>query len=100
MSTPRNRPPPPTYVSQMHRFTARVVALSIGGTLLIGSTLGCGFEEGDLVIGDDMPSLQWEGYVNETAEGLSTEQPFGDYGIDQLAATGKRYALLHTAEAF
>ena len=65
----------------------------------LAALTGCA-EDGDLDVGDAMPSLAWEGYVNEDAVGLSSEQPFGDYGIDALKATGRRYALLHTADAF
>jgi hypothetical protein len=62
--------------------------------------IGCGAEEGSVAVGDDMPALEWEGYVNEDAQGLSSEQPFVDYGTEALEATGRRYALLHTAETF
>ncbi len=73
----------------------KFVLAAVASLALLGCT-----EEGDLAVGDALPSLTWEGYVNEEAEGLSTSQPFVDYGIDQLAASGRRYALLHTAEAF
>lgn len=68
--------------------------------LTAAATLAGCAEHGELDVGDSMPSLQWEGYVNEEAEGLSTMRPFADYGIAQLEESGRRYALLHTAEAF
>ncbi len=57
-------------------------------------------DPGSVDVGDTMPALAWEGYVN--AEGIerSSTLPFGDYGIDALKASGRGYALLHTAEAF
>jgi hypothetical protein len=65
------------------------------------SSLGCADPDaGTVGIGDDMPELAWEGYVNEAALGLSTDQPFSDYGTRALANTGRRYAMLHTAASF
>ncbi len=63
--------------------------------------LACdGTEEGSVRVGDALPTLNWEGYVNEDADGLSSGKPFGDYGTAALEASGRRYALLHTSESF
>lgn len=68
---------------------------------MVASLVGCSEpEHGAVGLGDAMPALDWEGYVNEDADGLSLNKPFIDYGTADLAASGRRYALLHTAESF
>jgi hypothetical protein len=63
--------------------------------------MGCSAEsEPEVEVGDQMPSLAWEGYVNDAATGLASEQPFGDYSSATLQSSGKRYALIHLSESF
>ena len=69
--------------------------------MVLALLVGCDqAEEGTVGIGDEMPDLQWEGYVNEDADGVSTTKPFVDYGTAELKASGRRYAMLHTSETF
>jgi hypothetical protein len=51
-------------------------------------------------VGDVMPNLQWEGYVNETAEGVATAQPFVPYSMDDVRRSGKPYAFVHVSEFY
>jgi hypothetical protein len=51
-------------------------------------------------IGQVMPNLQWEGYVNETADGVATAQPFVAYSMDDVRRSGKPYAFVHVSEFY
>jgi hypothetical protein len=51
-------------------------------------------------IGQVMPNLQWHGYVNETAEGVATAQPFVPYSMDDVRHSGKPYAFVHVSEFY
>ena len=65
------------------------------------AAMGCGAEgDPNVEVGDAMPNLQWEGYVNDDAQGLASEQPFGNYSSTALRASGKRYALVHLSESY
>ncbi len=89
----------------MIKMTLECAAIARVGLLLAAvlAIAGCA-DDADMAdavtVGDAMPSLAWEGYVNEEADGLSTNKPFRDYGTAALAASGRRYALLHTSESF
>jgi len=49
--------------------------------------------------GNILANLSWEGYVNPTGEGLSSEQPYGPTSMQALRAGG-RYALVHVSEFY
>jgi len=49
--------------------------------------------------GNVLANLSWEGYVNPTGEGLSSEQPYGPTSMQALRAGG-RYALVHVSEFY
>lgn len=49
--------------------------------------------------GDVLAGLSWEGYVNPTGEGLSTERTYGPTSLQALRAGG-RYALVHVSEFY
>jgi len=48
--------------------------------------------------GDVLVNLDWEGYVNETADAISTTKPYGPTSLDKLRRAGKGYALIHISE--
>ena len=51
-------------------------------------------------VGQIIPNLQWQGYVNETAEGVATAQPFVAYSMDDVRRSGKPYAFVHVSEFY
>jgi hypothetical protein len=51
-------------------------------------------------VGDTMANLQWEGYVNDDAQGLANSEPFVDYSMNDVRQSGKEYALIHMAAVF
>jgi hypothetical protein len=51
-------------------------------------------------VGSTIPNLLWQGYVNETADGLATERPFVPYSMDDVRRSGKPYALVHVSEFY
>jgi hypothetical protein len=51
-------------------------------------------------LGDTMPNLSWQGYVNDAADALSTTKPFGPYSMDDLRKSGRPLALMHLSEYF
>lgn len=61
--------------------------------------VGCS-DDGSAGVGDELPELRWEGYVNETGDGISSEQPFRAYSSRDLDVSGRRYALIHLAADF
>lgn len=50
------------------------------------------------MVGDTLTPMVWEGYVNPSAAGLASAQPYGAYTSDDLRRSGKRYALLYTSD--
>lgn len=52
-----------------------------------------GIKEGQILKG-----LEWEGYVNEKADALSTTKPYVSTSLDKLRRTGKGYGLVHISE--
>ena len=72
-----------------------------------GGTGGTGGELGEYPpepygrnVGDTFPNLAWQGYVNDTAVGLASAQPFVDYTMDDVRKSGKGYAIVHVSEFF
>jgi hypothetical protein len=51
-------------------------------------------------IGNTFPNLAWQGYVNDTAVGLASAQPFVGYTMDDVRRSGKGYAIVHVSEFF
>src|SRR4051794_39199197 len=49
-------------------------------------------------IGDTVTPLVWEGYVNPTADAVSTTKAYGPYSMNDARLSGSKYALIHTAE--
>lgn len=49
--------------------------------------------------GDTIANLAWEGYVNPTGQGLSSEQTYGPTSMQALRPLG-RFALVHVSEFF
>jgi hypothetical protein len=49
-------------------------------------------------VDDVFPPLVWEGFVNPSAVGLATAQPFGPHSMDAVRKTCKKYALIHNSE--
>lgn len=77
-----------------------------GGDAATGGGAGSGAAAGGPTgmlgadVGDTMPSLEWVGYVNESAEGAANLQPIVDYSVDALGATGAPFALVHFGAVF
>jgi len=51
-------------------------------------------------MGDTIPPLVWEGYVDATGDTVATMKPFMPYTMDMLRTMGPRYALVHVAEFY
>ncbi len=52
-------------------------------------------------VGAVLTNLQLQGYVNESGTGVASDQPWTDaYSLDDLRATGAKYALVHVSEFF
>ena len=69
--------------------------------VLLFVAVGCSSEpEPTVAEGDRLPSLSWEGHVNETGDGLSTDKPVAQYSTGELEKSGRNYALVHLAESF
>lgn len=51
-------------------------------------------------VGETMANLQWEGFVNDDAQGLANAQPFVDYSMNDVRLSGKEYALIHMSAVF
>lgn len=51
-------------------------------------------------VGDVFPPLEWQGYVNDSAQGKANAQPLGPYSSAALQASGKRLAFVHLSEFF
>ncbi|MSP59702.1 MAG: hypothetical protein EXR72_05050 [Myxococcales bacterium] len=49
-------------------------------------------------VGDTLPPLEWEGYVNDAADAIATTKNFGPYSMDALRKSGRPYAMLHISE--
>jgi len=71
-----------------------------GGAAGTGGSAAAVYPEGPYghTVDSIFPNLQWQGYVNETAMGLASEQPFVPYSMDDVRKSGKRYALVHASE--
>jgi hypothetical protein len=52
------------------------------------------------MIGDTIPPLVWEGYVNPTADARSDTKPYGPYSMDALRMSGAPYGLVHVSEFY
>jgi hypothetical protein len=51
--------------------------------------------------GDTLPNLQLQGYVNDTGGAISNTLPFVDtYSLEDVRASGAKYALVHVSEFF
>ena len=51
-------------------------------------------------VGQTFPNLTWEGYVNDTADAVSTTKPFRSYSSTELCTSGRSFALVHLSEYF
>ena len=52
-------------------------------------------------VGDVVANLAWEGYVNLTADAISTTKPYVTADLDKLRRDAKKgYALVHVSEFF
>lgn len=52
-------------------------------------------------VGDVVANLTWEGYVNLTADAISTTKPYVTADLDKLRRDAKKgYALVHVSEFF
>jgi hypothetical protein len=52
-------------------------------------------------VGDVLTNLKLQGYLNESGAGLASDQPWLDsYTMEDLRATGAKYALVHVSEFF
>jgi hypothetical protein len=52
-------------------------------------------------VGDTLTNLQLQGYLNEQADAISNTKPFLDsYSLEDVRATGAKYALVHVSEFF
>lgn len=51
-------------------------------------------------LGDTIPNLVWQGYVNDRADALSTTKPYVHYSTDDLRKSGPKLALVHLSEFF
>lgn len=52
-------------------------------------------------VGDTLTNLQLQGYLNEAADAISNTKPFVDsYSLEDVRATGAKYALVHVSEFF
>lgn len=50
-------------------------------------------------VGDVVPDLKWQGYVNPTADVVSTTRPFAATSLDELRRTARKpYALIHASD--
>ena len=52
-------------------------------------------------VGDVLGDLKLQGYLNEAADAISNTKPFVDaYSLEDVRATGAKYALVHVSEFF
>jgi hypothetical protein len=51
-------------------------------------------------VGNVVPPLVWEGYVNLSADAVSTTKPYGAYSMDDVRKSGHPYALLHVSQFY
>lgn len=52
-------------------------------------------------VGDTLPNLLLQGYVNDTGDAISNTLPFVDsYSLEDVRASGAKYALVHVSEFF
>jgi hypothetical protein len=51
-------------------------------------------------VGETLPLLDWEGYVNPAADAVASSQPWVDFGSDGVHASASTHALIHLAGNF
>lgn len=51
-------------------------------------------------VGEVMPLLLWEGYINPNADAVATTQPYVDWSTDDVRTSGVSHALVHLAAVF
>lgn len=51
-------------------------------------------------IGDTIPPLVWEGYVDPKADAVADTKPYGSYSMDALRMSGAPYGLVHVSEFY
>lgn len=52
-------------------------------------------------VGDVLPDLKWQGFVNATSDAQSDTKPFVSTSLDALRRTARKpYALIHVSEYF
>jgi hypothetical protein len=50
-------------------------------------------------VGDVLPNLEWQGYVNATSDAVSNTKPFVSTSLDTLRRTARKpYALIHVSD--
>ena len=49
-------------------------------------------------VGDVIPPLVWEGYVDLAADAVANTKPYRRYTMDDLRRSGARYGMVHVAE--
>jgi hypothetical protein len=49
-------------------------------------------------IGDTFPPLTWQGYRDDLADAVATTKTYGTYSSDDIRLSGRRYAMIHTAD--
>ncbi len=51
-------------------------------------------------VGQIIPPLVWEGYVDPAADVIATTEPYGNYSMDDLRQSGKPYAIVHVSDFY
>ncbi|HZS40517.1 MAG TPA: hypothetical protein VFF06_26980 [Polyangia bacterium] len=49
-------------------------------------------------IGDTFPLLTWQGYRDDLADAVATTKTYGTYSSDDIRLSGRKYAMIHTAD--
>ena len=51
-------------------------------------------------VGETVPNLVWEGFVNEDGSRSASEGPYAAFTLDDARRSGRRYALVHFGAVF
>jgi hypothetical protein len=73
-------------------------AAAVSGPYPSGPYCAAAGSNGTLPVGCVVPNMSWIGYDNETANELSTMEPYATYTLDDARRSGKRYAMINVAE--
>lgn len=76
--------------------------LSGGGSPSDLSGMSGGYPAGPYgnTVGAIIPPLVWEGYVDPAADQIATNEPYGNYSMDDLRQSGKPYAIVHVSDFY